>query len=278
VLAALLKGSAPSAMDALPRTCERLPAPVTDFYFWAVLFGVTVLTSIISGILGMAGGLLLLIALLVRLEPLVAIPIHGLVQFVSNGSRAVFLRQHIQWRAVLRFAWPLLPAGALGVWFARAIPSAAGQIGIGVFVLLSSWVPSALAFGAGHANAERALPWGGALVGFFSTVVGATGPLLGPFILALGLGSEGTVATLAACQIFQHGTKVALFGLTGFPLARYLLPMLALSAAAVLGSALGTRLLDRVPQRTFRRVVRVVLSVLALELVLEGGLRLLGYI
>jgi uncharacterized membrane protein YfcA len=265
-------------MDALPGTCERSPAPVTDFYFWAVLFGVTVVTSIISGILGMAGGLLLLIALLVRLEPLVAIPIHGLVQLVSNGSRAVFLRQHVQWRAVLRFAWPLLPAGALGVWFARSIPPAVGQIGIGVFVLLSSWVPSALAFGAGPANAERALPWGGALVGFFSTVVGATGPLLGPFILALGLGSEGTVATLAACQIFQHGTKVALFGLTGFPISRFLLPMLALSAAAVLGSALGTRLLDRVPQSTFRRVVRVVLSLLALELVLEGSLRLLGYI
>jgi uncharacterized membrane protein YfcA len=277
-------------MDALAGTCELSPAPVTDFYFWAALFAVTVLTSIISGILGMAGGLLLLIALLVRLEPLVAIPIHGVVQLVSNGSRAIFLRQYVQWRAVLRFAWPLLPAGALGVWFARSIPPAVGQIGIGVFVLLSSWAPSALAFGgrlfvrqkAGNqsasTSAERALPWGGALVGFFSTVVGATGPLLGPFILALGLGSEGTVATLAACQIFQHGTKVALFGLTGFPIARYLLPTLALCAAAVLGSALGTRLLNRVPQRTFHRVVRVVLSVLALELVVEGGLRLLGYI
>ena len=179
---------------------------------------------------------------------------------------------------MLRFAWPLLPAGALGVWFARSIPPAVGQIGIGVFVLLSSFAPSALAFGARPGSAERALPWGGALVGFFSTVVGATGPLLGPFILALGLGSQGTVATLAACQIFQHGTKVALFGLTGFSITRYLLPTLALCVAAVLGSALGTRWLDRLPKRTFHRVVRVVLSVLALELVVEGALRLLGYV
>jgi len=195
---------------------------------------------------------------------------------VSNGSRAWFLRRHIRWRAVVRFAWPLLPAGVAGIWVARAIPAAAGQIAIGVFVLLASWVPSALALEPRPRSAERVLPLGGALVGFFSIIVGATGPLLGPFILGLGLGSEGTIATLAACQIFQHASKVALFGITGFSLARYLLPTLALCVAAVLGSALGTRLLDRVPERTFRRAVRLVLSVLALELVVEGTLRLLG--
>ena len=86
---------------------------MSDLYFWAVLFVVAIGTSIISGILGMAGGLLLLVALLVRLEPVVAIPIHGIVQLVSNGSRAWFLRREVRWGAVLRFAWPLVPAGVL---------------------------------------------------------------------------------------------------------------------------------------------------------------------
>ena len=250
---------------------------MNDFYFWAVLFGVAVVTSIISGILGMAGGLLLLVALLVRLEPVVAIPVHGIVQLVSNGSRAWFLRTHVRWRAVLRFAWPLLPAGAVGIAVARSIPAELGRIAIGVFVLMSLWAPAVLSFGARPASAERALPWGGALVGFLSVVVGATGPLLGPFILGLGLGSEGTVATLAACQIFQHASKVLLFGVTGPSLVHYLLPTSALCVAAVIGSALGTRLLDRVPERAFRRVVRFVLTLLAIELSVEGAVRLLGY-
>ena len=125
-------------------------------------------------------------------------------------------------------------------------------------------------------RAKRALPVGGALVGFFSTVVGATGPLLGPFVLGLNLGSEGTVATLAACQIFQHGSKVLLFGVTGFSFASFFLPTVCLCVAAVIGSAIGTRLLDRVPERAFRNAVRVVLSLLAVELIVEGALRFFG--
>lgn len=238
------------------------------------MFGVAIVTSVISGILGMAGGILLLVVLLSRLEPVVAIPIHGVVQLVSNASRAWFLRKSVVWRAVVRFAWPLLPAGAAGMWVARSIPAAAGQLAIGCFVLLSFWAPSVAGVLARPANAERALPVGGALIGFLSIVVGATGPLLGPFVLSLGLGAEGSVATMAACQIFQHASKVLLFGATGFSIGSYLLPTAALCVAAVLGSALGTVLLGNVPEKTFRSVVRVVLTLLSLELIVEGVLHL----
>ena len=99
------------------------------------------MTSVVSGVLGMAGGLILLSALLLKLEPLVAVPVHGLVQLVANGSRAWFLREHVRWRAVARFAWPLLPAGALGLLLLQSIPAAAGRLLIGVFVLVASWLP-----------------------------------------------------------------------------------------------------------------------------------------
>jgi uncharacterized membrane protein YfcA len=48
-------------------------APLSSTY-WLELGGVAVLTSIVSGVMGMAGGMLLLAALLLRLEPAVAIP------------------------------------------------------------------------------------------------------------------------------------------------------------------------------------------------------------
>lgn len=108
------------------------------------------------------------------------------------------------------------------------------------------------------------------MVGFFSTLVGATGPLLGPFILALELGAQSTIATLAACQIFQHASKVLLFGLRGFDLHGYLPPCLLLSLCAIVGSAIGTRLLDRVPEKSFKIIVRVVLTALAVQQLYEG--------
>ncbi|MEO8179339.1 MAG: TSUP family transporter [Deltaproteobacteria bacterium] len=89
----------------------------------------------------MAGGLILLSALLVKLDPVVAVPVHGIVQLVSNASRAWFLRQHVNWRAVLRFDWPLMPAGALGLLLLQRMPAAAGRISLGLFVLVATWLP-----------------------------------------------------------------------------------------------------------------------------------------
>ena len=195
---------------------------MSDTAAWLALVAVAVATSIVSGVMGLAGGMLLLSALLLRLDPLVAIPVHGVVQLVSNASRAWFQRRHVRWDAVWRFAWPLLPAGAAGLALLRSVPPDAGRLGIGLFVL------------------------------------------------ALELGPQASIGTIAACQIFQHGSKLALFGAAGFDFARYALPLAGLCAGAVAGSAIGTRLLDRLPERAFRLAVRLLLSALALELVLDG--------
>jgi uncharacterized membrane protein YfcA len=240
-----------------------------DLPYWLELGAVAVLTSVVSGVMGMAGGMLLLAIMLLKLEPAVAIPVHGVVQLVSNGSRAFFLRKYVVWRAVWRFAWPLLPGGALGIWLLAYVPASGSRIAIGGFVLASTWLKSFFSIGRGK-TAERALPVGGALVGFFSPLVGATGPLLGPFVLALDLGTQGTIATLASCQIFQHASKVMLFGLRGFDLGGYLLPCLGLSACAIAGSAIGTHLLDHLPEKAFKISVKLVLTALALQQLYVG--------
>lgn len=233
-----------------------------DLTYWFELGAVTVLTSIVSGIMGMAGGMLLLTVMLLRLEPAVAIPVHGIVQLVANGSRVFFLRRQVAWPAVWRFVWPLLPGAVLGIALLHYVPPGASRVAIGVFVLASTWFTSFFSIRAGK-TAERALPLGGLLVGFFSTLVGATGPLLGPFILALELGSQGTIATMASCQVFQHGAKVLVFGVRGFDLGLFVVPSLCLCACAVAGSAIGTRLLDRIPQKPFRSMVKLVLTLMA---------------
>lgn len=236
---------------------------------WLLLSTMALGTSIVSGVMGMAGGMMLLATMLHWMDPLVAIPVHGVVQLASNASRAWFQRAHVRWDAVWRFAWPLLPAGAAGLWLLRAAPADGGRAAIGAFVLLATWAPGALRLGPRPgSDPRRALPAGGALVGFLGTTIGATGPLLAPFVLALGLTPPATVGTLAACQVFQHGAKLALFGAAGFDFRAFALPALALCTAAILGSAIGTRLLDHLPERLFRSAVKGILTLLALELLL----------
>jgi uncharacterized membrane protein YfcA len=249
--------------------------PPPDVVYWVELGVVTILTSIVSGVMGMAGGMLLLAAMLLGLEPAIAIPVHGIVQLVANGSRAFFLRGHVAWPAVSRFVWPLLPGSVLGILVLGYVPAGASRVAIGMFVIASTWLSSFFSIGKGD-GARRALPIGGLLVGFFSTLVGATGPLLGPFILALDLGSQATIATMASCQIFQHAAKVLVFGVRGFDLSLYLLPSLALCVCAIAGSAIGTRLLDRIPQKPFRLMVKLVLTALALHQLYVGLQALIG--
>lgn len=69
-----------------------------------VIVAAAFLTAAISGVLGMAGGLLLLGVLLLVLPVAVAFVVHGLLQLVSNGWRAILQREHIDWATVRWYA------------------------------------------------------------------------------------------------------------------------------------------------------------------------------
>ncbi len=243
-----------------------------DPALWAALAAFALATSTISAVVGMAGGLLLLTAMLLVLDPLVAIPVHGVVQLASNVSRAHLQRRHVRWRIVGRFSWLLLPAGALGLWVARSVPPDALRVGIAGFVLVATWLPGTFRLGSWNRAGDpgRRFVAVGALVGFANVLVGATGPLLAPFMLALELPRQAMVGTFAACQTLGHLAKTGLFGIGGFPFLSFALPTAALCGAALAGSVVGTRWLERVDERHFRLAVRVVLTALALRLAWQG--------
>jgi len=95
----------------------------------------------------MAGGITLLSVMLLFLDPFVAIPVHGVIQLVSNGSRTYIQRRHVEWWILLRYAVPLIPMGFIGVEIARALPPAGLKVAIGVFVLLATWARASLLAG-----------------------------------------------------------------------------------------------------------------------------------
>ena|SRR5438552_12395230 len=61
-------------------------------------------TALVSGILGMAGGMMLMGVLLTLLPLPAAMMLHGIAQLASNGWRALLLRQQIDWRIVSGYA------------------------------------------------------------------------------------------------------------------------------------------------------------------------------
>ena len=229
--------------------------------------GTVFVTAVLSGVLGMAGGIALLAVLLVYLPPLAAIPLHGVIQLVSNGSRVVVQRQHARFDWIGWYALPLIPAGLIGLRVAQALPEVLVNAGIGAVVLLATWLPGRDGVAPRAPRPRTRFLALGAATGFLNMVLGAIGPMIDPFFLGLGLGRQALVGTKAACQALGHAVKVGLFGMAGFAFAEHA-PLLALgSLCAVAGTFVGSRLLDRLSEQSFLWLYRSALTALALRLI-----------
>jgi uncharacterized membrane protein YfcA len=226
----------------------------------------------------MAGGITLLSVMLLLLEPLVAIPLHGAVQLVSNGSRSIIQREHIDRSILWRYAVFLLPMGFAGLAVAQALSPGVTRCLIGAFVILATWAPGLLLIGSHPEQADRNrrfLTLGG-VVGFLNPAIGATGPLIAPFFLNLGLTRHQLIGTKAACQTLGHLSKIAVFGAAGFAFGAHWVLLASLSAAVVVGTWLGSRLLEFVSERWFIWLYKGVLTVIAVRLFVWEGLALVG--
>ena len=215
-------------------------------------------TATVSGVLGMAGGLLLMGALLLVLPAATAFVVHGLLQLVSNGWRAVLHRRHVRWRVIACYAVGALVAAvalALVTW----VPSTP------VTYLLLGLVPALVWLPPGWLRLDAEVPAHAALAGLLTTAVnlvaGVSGPLLDVFFVRTSLGRHAIVATKAATQVLAHAAKVAVYGGaaaagTGVPYSVVLLAV----PLSVLGTVLGGRLLARMSDAGFQRATRWVVT------------------
>lgn len=233
-----------------------------------ILVPVAFIASIISGIIGMGGGVTLLAVMASLLEPALVVPVHGAVQMVSNTTRSLALWRRVCWWALLLY----VPGLLLGAWFGLRFYSGAGMPWfrplIGLFVL---------AFLAWDRFKPRRLllpRWifipAGLLGGVITILIGASGPFLAAFFLRDDMDREQIVATKSAIQTIGHGIKIPAFLSIGFPYGEHLGLIVPLVACAVLGTIIGTRVLKRVNERFFQLAFRLFLAALGLRLVAGG--------
>jgi uncharacterized protein len=226
------------------------------------LVGLSFLTSLITATFSLGGGSLLIAAMTLVLPPVVVIPVHGFVQLGSNAGRALLMRAHIQWPFILWVSLGAVLGSLIGGAFANVLPERWFAAAIGLFVLVTTWLPRSPLIG----NSRVVQFVGGVVVSAVGMVVGAAGPLVAAFVRGIPDRRE-LVATHAMLNTFQHVFKVLVFLALGFAIGDYLLLILAMVAAGFVGTSVGGRLLTRVPEQVFRLVFRLLLSVVAVELI-----------
>lgn len=211
-------------------------------------------TAVLSGVFGMAGGLILMAVYAVLLPVPAAMVLHGVTQLAANGSRCVLLWRHVRWRPVGVF----LAGSAVSVAVFAGLAVVADRrtlfLALGAGTLVAQLLPP----GAWLSIERRATAFvGGAVVTAAQLLAGASGPLLDVLYVRSSLDRRSVVASKAFTQTVGHLVKIAYFGalvpagdaLDAVPL--WLYPLVA--AVAVAGTRLGRACLERLDEQAFRR-------------------------
>lgn len=235
----------------------------------------TFLTAFISGVFGMAGGLLLMGVLALLLPVASAMVVHGVVQSVSNGWRAILHYRWIDWRILGTYLFGSATAAALLVFASIELPKPWLFIVLGL-VPGAVWLPkqrlSLNAARTGHAVAC------GFLVTGLNTIAGVSGPLLDVFFANTERDRRCIVATKAATQVVSHAVKIAYYILPA--LAAAAMPatewLLIAAPLAILGTTLGARFLAMMSDVQFRLWTKWVVSAIGLIYIGRGISLLVG--
>ena len=234
-----------------------------------VLLVAALATSALTAVAGAGGGMILLIVILQFVDPLIAIPAHGVIQLFSNGACGA-LRRDVDRRLLAPFVAALLPFMVVGFFVADAIPRSSARAVIGGFALLAVWWPAATSWLAPKPGRGSRFALVGALSGLVNPTVGAAGPLLAPAFRSATSDHVAFVGTFAVSQVLSHITKVVVFAIAGYAWADHAGMIAVGVVGVVVGTRLGSRWLQQLDPDTLTLVFRVVVTAGAARLI--GGL------
>ena len=235
------------------------------------------ITSSISAVLGMGGGIILLgIMAIIIPEGFMVIALHGIIQFVSNVTRTYVFRKHIKYKIVKEF----LSGSFIGLCFAAMIimlliyyfnVESANEIKvdllkplIGIFILWYLFLK-----GPKKSKGNQSFHWVGGISGISTVFIGATGPLIAPFFLNKELTKENIIANKAACQAITHFGKIPLFiYLFNVNYISELNILLPLILAVFIGTNIGKKILSYIPENIFKILFKTALTLIALKLII----------
>ncbi len=225
-----------------------------------ILCGVLV-TSILSGILGMAGGMLLMGLLVWVLPVQQAMMLHATSQFFANGSRAFIHREHLHGKSIRYYLMGLACSFAVFCMI-TFLPS---KIVVFTLMGIGPFIPLLL---RGKVKFDFTKPpqafFCGVIVTCFQLTAGVSGPLLDMFFQKIDMTRHEVVSTKAFSQSISHVTKFVYFGLIVPKAHEALLPLplwiyVAVIPIAILGSHLAKHVLNRLTDVQFYKATQIML-------------------
>jgi len=236
---------------------------------YALLAFTIVVSSFISGVFGMAGGMILLGVLLNYFNVASAMILFSIIQFCANGWRAYRWREYVRWPIFFKY----LIGAALSfaaMYSIKFVPDktmvylSLGLMPFAIEALPRDWRP----------NIEwRGVPF---ITGVLTTVIqvlaGVGGLFLDIFFQKSMLDRKTTNATKATVQTLSHVVRIAYFGtVSGFAnVSMWLLvPAIALAVAS---TSLAPLVIERMTDHGFRQWTRRIIFAVSVVYLFRGAM------
>jgi uncharacterized membrane protein YfcA len=237
----------------------------------ALIGGTIVLSSFISGVFGMAGGMVLLGVLLIYFDVATTMLLFSIIQLAANGWRSFHWRQYVIWPILAWYVVGAMLAFATMRYIAYVPDKAVVYILLGLLPFTVELLPAAL-----RPNIEwRGIPF---ITGIFTTVIqfvaGVGGLFLDIFFQKSAFDRRTTNATKAITQTFSHVLRAAYFGsLAGMGDLRVEMWVPGVVLALV-GASIAPFVLDRMTDHGFRKWTRWIIFTIAVVYIVRGGVLL----
>ncbi len=242
------------------------------------LISAAFITSIISAIIGMGGGVTLLgIMAIIIPNGYIVVAFHGVIQLVSNVTRTTVYREHVYQPILKKFFIGIIPGLFFAVLFIIGLINyfdfqSASEFKIdflkpliGIYIIWFLYLKKKKKI-----QSDRIFLLMGILSGLVTVFIGAAGPLIAPFFIDRNLSKENIVATKAACQAIGHIGKIPIFiyffDVNYFHHWHVLLPLVI---SVYFGTRIGKRYLGKLSEKLFSRLFRFVLTLIAFHLIIE---------
>jgi uncharacterized membrane protein YfcA len=217
--------------------------------------------SLVSGVFGIAGGMIMLGVLLVFFDVPTAMVLFSLLAAVGNAWRVMSWWRYINWRVLWGYATGGFVATILMAFIAFVPSKAMVYLILGLTPFLIELLPR-----NHHPNIE----WNGiaALSGLMTTaiqlVAGNGGLLLDIFFQKSLLDRKTTVATKAICGTVGNVARMVYFGaVAGVDESVPLWTFIPAVLLAIAGTMLAPYFIDRMSDQEFRRWTRQLIFVVS---------------
>ncbi|NQY22116.1 MAG: sulfite exporter TauE/SafE family protein [Campylobacteraceae bacterium] len=221
----------------------------------------TFLTSTLSAITGVGGGMALIAILPSFLSANILIPIHGLSQLFSNISRAVFSYKDIYKKAVPLYFMGSILGVTLSSSFFLLLSFTYIPLFIAIYILLSLWSKK---FDFYIKRFENYFILG-FLQSSLSLIVGATGALAMPKLIKDCRNNNQVVVSVAALSAITHLLKIIVFIFLGFSFLEHVNLIISMSISAILGSYIGTFFRKKFNSNKLLLLIKIILTILAVK-------------